>query len=213
MDIDLVFRKHYCDKANDWHCYSSFYDSILSPIREEKRSILEIGIFRGESLKAWWEYLPNFQIVAVDVCDREETLRRTKNVRSLPRINCVFGDSTLKTTADEVERAHGSFDLIIDDGMHLPYHNLHTFLNFFPLLKEGGKYIIEDVYPLHIEGFDAIREQLPKGSDQHKELGQYNPKFYEDVFMKTLYENGRVTFHDARHLSKKNDSYIIMIEK
>ena len=39
------------------------------------------------------------------------------------------------------------FDIIIDDGWHWDEAQRKTLVNFFPYLKEGGIYIIEDIYP------------------------------------------------------------------
>jgi hypothetical protein len=42
---------------------------------------------------------------------------------------------------------HGTFDIIIDDGLHTDTAQLQTLTNLWPLLKEGGIYVIEDIYP------------------------------------------------------------------
>jgi cephalosporin hydroxylase len=212
MEIDLVLRKHYCDKANDHHCYSSYYDTLLSPIKNDSKNLLEIGIFRGESIKAWFEYLPYFSIHAVDVCPREKLHAKALNALNLPRISATFGDSTHAVTADAVRSKQASFDVIIDDGMHLPWHNLHTFLNFFPLLKTGGTYVIEDVHPAHIESLETINNTT-RDQNQRDNIDQYKKVFFQDQFLKTLHEAGTVTYYDSRHLSSKPDSYIIQIVK
>ena len=40
----------------------------------------------------------------------------------------------------------GPFDVIIDDGSHLSFHQLFTFHHLFDALKDGGIYVIEDVH-------------------------------------------------------------------
>jgi hypothetical protein len=39
----------------------------------------------------------------------------------------------------------GPFDIIIDDGSHRVWHVLASFEVLFPLLKDGGIYVIEDI--------------------------------------------------------------------
>ncbi len=39
------------------------------------------------------------------------------------------------------------FDVIIDDGSHWEDHQYQTLANFFPYVKSGGFYVIEDVNP------------------------------------------------------------------
>ena len=41
----------------------------------------------------------------------------------------------------------GKIDVIIDDGDHVDQSQLATLRNFWPLLRDGGLYIIEDIYP------------------------------------------------------------------
>ena len=68
---------------------------------------------------------------------------------------------------------HQKFDIIIDDGSHLPWHQLLTFeIMFETWLKPGGLYVIEDVETSYwdgtnprIYGYDIIDAGLgSKGS-------------------------------------------------
>ena len=38
----------------------------------------------------------------------------------------------------------GKLDIIIDDGSHIPLHNIESFKFLFPFLNSGGYYIVED---------------------------------------------------------------------
>ena len=58
----------------------------------------------------------------------------------------LIGDSANKNS--DVLTKHfenDSFDIIIDDGNHSFEYQLLTLQNFFPKLKKGGIYVIEDV--------------------------------------------------------------------
>lgn len=37
------------------------------------------------------------------------------------------------------------FDFIVEDGSHVPYHQLTTLASVFPYLKSGGIYFLEDM--------------------------------------------------------------------
>ena len=39
--------------------YVELYESYFKPLREKKLNILEIGVFRGASIKVWSEYFIN----------------------------------------------------------------------------------------------------------------------------------------------------------
>jgi hypothetical protein len=42
-----------------------------------------------------------------------------------------------------------SFDVVIDDGSHLSCDIVSAFLSYFPLLKPGGVYVVEDTHALY----------------------------------------------------------------
>jgi len=44
-----------------------------------------------------------------------------------------------------ISNEFGPFDIIIDDGSHIPAHVIKSFYTLFPLMADGGLYVIEDV--------------------------------------------------------------------
>jgi len=52
---------------------------------------------------------------------------------------------SLKTVYHEIKGTEKKLFLINDDGSHIPQHQLLTFNILFPLLEDGGVYIIEDI--------------------------------------------------------------------
>ena len=44
-----------------------------------------------------------------------------------------------------LEKTGGNLDVILDDGSHIPEHQILTFNTLFPSVVPGGIYIIEDV--------------------------------------------------------------------
>ena len=54
------------DKTLD-HKFTDFYGSKLSYLRNENINLLEIGIWKGESLRTWKEYFPKGNIYGVDI--------------------------------------------------------------------------------------------------------------------------------------------------
>lgn len=135
-------RTYHTDKAG-W--YTPFYDLILGSRRTEVRRMLEVGIgtkeamshvegyLPGASLFMWRDYFPNAEIWGVDSDRRAMT--EFESIRS------VHSDST---DPELVSKLPQNFDLIVDDGSHNPQIQFQTFLNLWPLLREGGLYIIED---------------------------------------------------------------------
>jgi len=135
--------KHGTDK---WahHFYTEHYHQALSHLQKKKFNLLEIGIGGyeypdrgGGSLRMWAEYFPKARVVGMDYYDKS-ALPMPGNV-----IICQ-GDQSSEEQLLQVCRQHGPFAVILDDGSHQVQHQLKSFEVLFPLLPDGGIYIIED---------------------------------------------------------------------
>lgn len=122
------------------HHYTDVYSKLLDEMRDSKLSLLEIGVAQGASLRTFRDYMPKASIFGIDIYP--------ESVLVEPRINAIVGDSTEKESAEELCRLNGKqkFDVILDDGSHYIEHQAKTFINMWPYLKNGGLYIIEDIW-------------------------------------------------------------------
>ena len=118
------------------HGYDRFYPLFLDPIRFTSDAILEIGIDKKKSVKLWLEYFPNSYIYGIDkgVEFDEDRVRVFKadqsSISDLQRVKTMINKP---------------IKFIIDDGSHIPEHQILTFDYYFRyLLKPGGVYIVED---------------------------------------------------------------------
>jgi hypothetical protein len=91
----------------------------------------------GASLAMWAEYFPEGRIVGIDLADKRLDLDPRIEIRRGAQDDPEF----LARICDEF----GPFDVIIDDGSHVPQHVTTSFNILFPRLRDGGYYIIEDV--------------------------------------------------------------------
>jgi hypothetical protein len=162
-----------CDLARKWGTdkalfYTPLYHDLLKDRREKVRRVLEFGIgypelmlqpvsrigaksyMIGASLFMWREYFPNANIYGVDV---KPTL-----LFHYDRIRCFECDQhSDKSLARLRQRfAHLKFDLIVDDGSHIPENQLRTAKAFVPMLADDGIYIIEDAPPRDAEFLTQI---------------------------------------------------------
>jgi len=104
----------------------------------------------GASLRMWAELFPNAEVYGADVDPKSHI--------SADRIQSVLLDSTdqesiqkfLEYFANMTDNS--GFDLIIDDGLHTPESNLRLLNSLFPLVRQGGFYVIEDI-PVAWKGF------------------------------------------------------------
>jgi len=159
MELTELFNKYGSDKARNG--YVPVYHSLFKNLRDKPIVFLEIGIGTmiegalssmvgyalpnykpGGSLRAWRDYLPYAHIHGVDVqADTQFTEKR---------ITTHLCDTTDKVAVDNFlakDTTPKEVDIIIDDGAHYDEYQLKTFHNFYALVKKGGFYIIEDVYP------------------------------------------------------------------
>lgn len=138
------------------HSYGPLYETIFAPMKDTCADILEIGVFSGGSLMALADYFESASIVGIDI-----HLERMIYGKEHPRIKAYQMDGTKTATAEHIGR---KFDIIIDDGSHLPNHQVASLEVFGAYLKKGGVYIIEDINGAHI---DTLRPSLEATGRRH----------------------------------------------
>lgn len=141
-----VLKLGYPTDKGTTHAYVDSYAELFKPYRNLPINFLEIGIDYGYSLALWRAYFDKANIYGVDIRD---VLKFRENV------NAFIYDANDKSLADKYF-SNIEFDIIIDDASHEVSHQLIRFPIYFPKLKNGGLYIIEDVQDLDIEGKSLI---------------------------------------------------------
>jgi hypothetical protein len=135
--LTILGLAHQTDKVE--HGFCAFYHTHLDRVRQDVRKILEIGVFRGASLRMWRDYFPNATIHAFD---------QTVAAEPLPdRIHLHQGDQANRGSLRRLLEATGSdFDLIVDDGGHTMEQQQVSLGMLFPHLSPGGLYALEDLH-------------------------------------------------------------------
>jgi hypothetical protein len=132
-------RGRVCDK---WSLYLRVYEDLFESKRSTALNLLEIGVQNGGSLELWAQYLPNAEhLVGCDINPECGTLFFDD-----PRISVVVGDANADEAFESIKSICQSYDVIIDDGSHVPRDVVTSFLNYFPMLSPGGTYVVEDVH-------------------------------------------------------------------
>jgi len=129
--------------VHKWHHYFDIYTRYFERFRDRPIKMLEIGVFRGGSLRMWKEYFhADSTIVGIDVdrsCQAHEIAERNVFVRIGSQADPAFLAS--------VNGEFGPFDIILDDGSHKTHHQIISFGALFrSALKDGGCYMVEDVH-------------------------------------------------------------------
>ncbi len=124
-----------CGTDKSVHQYAETYARVLPPF-EQVAAVLELGVYHGGSLRAWLRLFPNAVVGGIDV-----TMGFVPpDVRDCPRVVLMQGDFRV---LDVVEDA--KYDVIVEDMNHHPADQIDAFLKFWPHVKAGGVYVIEDV--------------------------------------------------------------------
>jgi len=200
--LQQLFDKYKCDKGSLKHRYDRVYEPHLKEIQIYQFRMLEIGVFKGNSTEAFVDFCPNASFVGIDIFERVEM----KDIPILqhPRVTGFQCDSLLPPRKKFDSIAGDGFDVIIDDGLHTHEAQWKTFQNFFPYLKTGGSYFIEDVWPYHI---------MSEQEKQHYWLKRHDG-FSEEWYKKlsAIIRPYHVKHHDLR-TGYDPDTYIIEVIK
>ncbi len=120
------------------HEYHKYYEPVLKPYYNLHGSIVEIGLGTGQSLPMWQNLFKHAHIYGVD--------KEYENSGN-DRYTIYKGDQSNVNDLNDLRKSLTDKNVffINDDGSHIPEHQLLTFNTLFPILKEGGIYIIEDI--------------------------------------------------------------------
>jgi VIT1/CCC1 family predicted Fe2+/Mn2+ transporter len=123
-----------------WVHYFPIYARHLERFRGRQIKVLEIGVYRGGGLDMWSHYLgPGARLVGLDI--DEAAVRAVGD-----RIPVVLGDQEDPEVLRRIDHEYGPFDVIIDDGGHAMRQQISSIETLFPLLNDGGTYIVEDTH-------------------------------------------------------------------
>jgi hypothetical protein len=156
-DLAEIAYSGNCRRIAKWAHYFEIYERHLSTYRGSDFRMLEIGVFGGGSLDLWREYFgPNATIFGIDV--REEC-RELNGPKAQVRIGLQSDASFLQGVFAEM----GGLDVVLDDGSHKGADQWASFETLFPLMNEGGLYIIEDVCTSYWLRFSPFRSAIGLG--------------------------------------------------
>ena len=151
MKLEEYFNKHDADKSSK-HRYHNYYNPLFERVwadridhREGSLRVLEIGVWKGASAKAFIDAMPGIVYRGCDIFERvginqvEQEIKKQFPNADVELYKCDSTNITeVKTQFDAMEK----FDVIIDDGAHWPKSNHYTLQNFWSYLNDGGTYVV-----------------------------------------------------------------------
>lgn len=115
------------------------YERYLRPLRRRRFTLLELGVYRGESLRMWRAYFWRATVVGLDVDPKAPGRAEGFHV--------YVGSQDDSRLLDRVADEHPDLTFVLDDASHLNPLTFASFERLFPRLPSGGLYVIEDLAP------------------------------------------------------------------
>jgi SAM-dependent methyltransferase len=153
--LDEIGRKHGTDKCagpGSTHDYLRKYEFFFRPLREKAFTFLELGVYKGASLRVWSEYFTQAKIYGVDI---EPSALNHAGGRAEVLIGDLAKNDFLQSLID-LQPA-----VVLDDASHWWPDQLRALFTLYPALSSGGLYIIEDIHT----SFEPLAPHFSAGID------------------------------------------------
>ena len=146
LSLETLAYKYGTDKSKDDHKYVDIYHSLFHDRRNRVLNLTEIGVSTGQSVAMWTDYFEHANIWGFDPLLGD---RRNRGVLSHfkgePRVHLFASDAYNPNAPNAHGLVPGSMDIVIDDAWHYPNPAQRLIEIWWPLVKPGGYYVIEDM--------------------------------------------------------------------
>jgi hypothetical protein len=128
------------------HGYMKYYDKYL-PKSESMKALMEIGCYKGASVKMWKEFFHEAEIHTIDLFEGKALDGAEKITQGAVNALGIIAHKGSQADIDFLYTIKKMFNVIIDDGSHNSDHQLISFKHMFiNNLCSGGVYVIEDLH-------------------------------------------------------------------
>lgn len=182
---ELANHKRTDKNCEGGHNYFDVYEALFGPLRSTKNTVLEIGIDKGGSIKLWFDFFEQADIVGIDVISPNSGL---DDIINLKRVRTFFETDAYSLDFFESKLLNKvQCDVLIDDGPHTLASMMQFIVMYSKLLSPNGVLIVEDVQ--NIEWIDALRSVVP---DHLRDF---------------------IAVYDLRHVANRSDDILFVINK
>ena len=185
MSLEEIVDNSRTDK-NTAHSYLPLYQQLLIKKKETAKNVLEVGIYRGGSIKLWNDFFTNANVHALDIMDASNVWEEIKNKE---RIKLYTSTDAYNEDFFNSYFLHENlkFDFLLDDGPHT-IESMKQFIKLYTnIMTEDGILIIEDVR--EIEWIQELTQVVPEHLQKYVEV------------------------YDLRHVKQRYDDIVFVINK
>lgn len=176
--LDLINNEK-TDK-NTLHSYIDLYEKLLSPKKGTALNVLEIGIYKGGSVKLWHDYFTKANVYGLDIMNINDAWSEIQNNNRI--ILYTSTDAYSENFVDTVfVKSNIRFDMMLDDGPHT-LDSMKNYIKLYSrLLKDDGIMICEDIQDWN--WIDILKECVPDNLKQYIETYDLrkNKGRYDDI--------------------------------
>ena len=138
--LAAIFTSTKTDKMSRHH-YERYYDRWFAPFQKKTGvKFLEIGVHEGASLNAWKRYFQKPELImglAYGTGSPNSPIDHDQEWK--PGVFVHVGDQATNESMDYL-KAKGPWDVIVDDGSHVPEHQIFSLFKLWESIKPGGKF-------------------------------------------------------------------------
>lgn len=162
--LEETLWQHQVRPVTKWDHYFAVYEQLLGRFRGTPVRMLEIGVQFGGGLELWRRYLgPDATLFGIDI--NPECAGRADPPTEV-RIGSQDDPAFLRAVVEEM----GGVDVVLDDGSHVATHQRASFEALWPLLAEGGVYIIEDLHTAYYPQWEGGLKRPGTAVEMVKEI-------------------------------------------
>ena len=136
VQLNEIGLQNGTDKSERVHNYLNKYEFFLHPLKDEAFTLLELGVFDGESLRMWRDYFTSARIIGVDIDERCRQYEEERIHVMIEDLSVIEALESLKAYTPRV---------IIDDASHIWSHQIKSLCTLWSVLPHGGIFIVEDL--------------------------------------------------------------------
>ena len=137
--LEEISKQYHSDKGSVYHNYLEIYEKYFSKYRDTLDNFLEIGLWKGDSIRMWRDYFNVGNLVGADILDLSHVVLPNTQIH-------ICDQSDRQQLGNLIDNSFDEFDIIIDDGGHWQHQQQITLGFMFPFLKSRGVFVIEDLH-------------------------------------------------------------------
>jgi len=179
MNLEEIVDNSRTDK-NTVHSYIPLYQNLLINKRETAKNVLEIGIYKGGSIKLWSDFFTNANVYGLDIMNINDVWEGIKNSEKIilhTSTDAYNNDFFINHFLNKNIRC----DFMLDDGPHTLGSMIQFIKLYSQIMTEDGILIIEDVQCW--EWIDILKNEVPENLKQFIKIYDLRPNKnrYDDI--------------------------------